>query len=111
MLAQTVHSSFLFSNVPTVSVSLVNRVGYCVLYISHTRALSHSCMCTHMQRLQCSNTLELQAEPVERGPGTLHTQADPSVLTPCPLSGSPGAAEVCGSLGYWSSPIGLFGSN
>ena len=55
--------------------------------------------------------VELQAEPVERGPVTLHTQADPSVLTPCPLSGSPGAAEVCGSLGYWSSPIGLFGSS
>ena len=85
MLAQTVHSSFLFSNVPTVSVSLVNRVGYCVLYISHTRAVSCSGMCTHVRRLQRSHSGAAAGEPVERGPVKLHTQADPSILTPCPL--------------------------
>ena len=48
--------SFLFSDIPTASVSLAHRVGYCVLYISHTRALSRSCMCAHVGRLQCGNS-------------------------------------------------------
>ena len=44
-------------------------------------------VCAHTCRGYSAVTVvELQAEPVERGPVKLHTQADPSILTPCLLS-------------------------
>ena len=56
-------------------------------------------VCAHTCRGYSAVTaVELEAELVERGPVKLHTQADPSILTPVSsLSGSPGAVEVCGS--------------
>ena len=43
-------------------------------------------VCAHTCRGYSAVTaVELQAEPVERGPVKLHTQADPSILTPCLL--------------------------
>lgn len=55
-------------------------------FILATHELSRAQVCAHT----CGGysaviAVELQAEPVERGPVTLHTQADPSILTPCPL--------------------------
>lgn len=88
-------------------------MGWDIAYfILATHVLSHAHVCARVQRLQCGNSGGAAGrEPAERGRVALHTRADPSVLTPCllSLSGSPGAVEVCGSLGYWSSPIGLFG--
>lgn len=60
-------------------------------------------VCTHTCRGYSAVTaVELQAEPVERGPVKLHTQADPSILTPCLLS----VRQPWGCLGVWLTYIG-----
>ena len=74
-----------------MSVRLVSRVGNCmdsIIFNNHACGLSWSCMCvhTHVEATATVIPVQLQAEPVKKGPGKLHTQAGPSLPTPCLLS-------------------------
>lgn len=59
-----------------------------IIFNNRARAVSRSRVCAHM-RVEATATVilvQLQAQPVKRGPGKLHTQAGPSLPAPCLLS-------------------------